>query len=383
MSYSVKRPRCKQFFRVMRITTLLLFVFIFCMQAENSSSQNVNVTIKRSNTELENVLNDIEKQTDYLFIYNKFVNVDRKVSVNLKKASLEEVLANLFAGTDVKYSVDGSYILLSAGGTTTTISLSAQQGKMVSGVITDINGEPIIGANVIEKDSESVGTVTDVDGKFTLALDKPAATLVVSYIGYLTKEVLVGSQSVLKIILSEDTQNLEEVVVIGYGSVKKSDLTGAVGSIQVDKVQGISVKSVDQMLQGRTSGLYMVQNSGMPGASSTVRIRGGNSISGGNEPLYIIDGMPVYPSADASQTALSPLNSIPTSDIESIEVLKDASSTAIYGTRGANGIIIVTTKKGKAGKSKVSLNAFASINMISSYPSIMNGAEYAQLKREA
>ena len=109
MSYSVKRSRCKQFFRVMRITTLLLFVFIFCMHAENSSSQNVNVTIKRSNTELENVLNDIEKQTDYLFIYNKFVNVDRKVSVNLKKASLEEVLANLFAGTDVKYSVDGSY----------------------------------------------------------------------------------------------------------------------------------------------------------------------------------------------------------------------------------------------------------------------------------
>ena len=172
MSYSVKRSRCKQFFRVMRITTLLLFVFIFCMHAENSSSQNVNVTIKRSNTELENVLNDIEKQTDYLFIYNKFVNVDRKVSVNLKKASLEEVLANLFAGTDVKYSVDGSYILLSAGGTTTTIPLSAQQGKTVSGVITDINGEPIIGANVIEKGSESVGTVTDVDGKFTLALDK-------------------------------------------------------------------------------------------------------------------------------------------------------------------------------------------------------------------
>mgnify|MGYP002298515137 CR=1 FL=1 len=383
MSYSVKRPRCKQFFRVMRITTLLLFVFIFCMHAENSSSQNVNVTIKRSNTTLENVLNDIEKQTDFLFIYNKFVNVDRKVSVNLKKASLEEVLANLFAGTDVKYSVDGSYILLSAGGTTTTIPLSAQQGKMVSGVITDINGEPIIGANVIEKDSESVGTVTDVDGKFTLALDKPAATLVVSYIGYLTKEVPVGSQSVLKIILSEDTQNLEEVVVIGYGSVKKSDLTGAVGSIQVDKVQGISVKSVDQMLQGRTSGLYMVQNSGMPGASSTVRIRGGNSISGGNEPLYIIDGMPVYPSADASQTALSPLNSIPTSDIESIEVLKDASSTAIYGSRGANGVIIVTTKKGKSGKTSVAFDAYWGIQNIYKKYDLLDSRSFEKLANEA
>ena len=383
MSYSVKRPRCKQFFRVMRITTLLLFVFIFCMHAENSSSQNVNVTIKRSNTELENVLNDIEKQTDYLFIYNKFVNVDRKVSVNLKKASLEEVLANLFAGTDVKYSVDGSYILLSAGGTTTTISLSAQQGKMVSGVITDINGEPIIGANVIEKDSESVGTVTDVDGKFTLALDKPAATLVVSYIGYLTKEVPVGSQSVLKIILSEDTQNLEEVVVIGYGSVKKSDLTGAVGSIQVDKVQGISVKSVDQMLQGRTSGLYMVQNSGMPGASSTVRIRGGNSISGGNEPLYIIDGMPVYPSADASQTALSPLNSIPTSDIESIEVLKDASAAAIYGSRGSNGVVLVTTKKGTSDKLSVSYDGYVGVQNVSKKLDMMNAYEYAEFVKDA
>ena len=383
MSYSVKRSRCKQFFRVMRITTLLLFVFIFCMHAENSSSQNVNVTIKRSNTELENVLNDIEKQTDYLFIYNKFVNVDRKVSVNLKKASLEEVLANLFAGTDVKYSVDGSYILLSAGGTTTTIPLSAQQGKTVSGVITDINGEPIIGANVVEKGSESVGTVTDVDGKFTLALDKPTATLVVSYIGYLTKEVPVGSQSVLKIILSEDTQNLEEVVVIGYGSVKKSDLTGAVGSIQVDKVQGISVKSVDQMLQGRTSGLYMVQNSGMPGASSTVRIRGGNSISGGNEPLYIIDGMPVYPSADASQTALSPLNSIPTSDIESIEVLKDASSTAIYGSRGANGVIIVTTKKGKSGKTSVAFDAYWGIQNIYKKYDLLDSRSFERLANEA
>ncbi|MBP3641082.1 MAG: TonB-dependent receptor [Parabacteroides sp.] len=383
MCYSVKRSRCKQFFRVMRITTLLLFVFIFCMHAENSSSQNVNVTIKRSNTELENVLNDIEKQTDYLFIYNKFVNVDRKVSVNLKKASLEEVLANLFAGTDVKYSVDGSYILLSAGGTTTTIPLSAQQGRTVSGVITDINGEPIIGANVVEKGSESVGTVTDVDGKFTLALDKPTATLVVSYIGYLTKEVPVGSQSVLKIILSEDTQNLEEVVVIGYGSVKKSDLTGAVGSIQVDKVQGISVKSVDQMLQGRTSGLYMVQNSGMPGASSTVRIRGGNSISGGNEPLYIIDGMPVYPSADASQTALSPLNSIPTSDIESIEVLKDASSTAIYGSRGANGVIIVTTKKGKSGKTSVAFDAYWGIQNIYKKYDLLDSRSFERLANEA
>lgn len=383
MPNSIKRPRNKQFFRIMKITTLLLFVFIFCLRAESSSSQNINVTIKRSNTELENVLNDIEKQTDFLFIYNKYVNVNRKVSVNLKKTSLREVLANLFDGTGVKYSIDGSYILLSAGETPTVAPVSAQQGRTISGIITDTNGEPIIGANVVEKSSKSVGTVTDADGKFILTLDHPSATLVVSYIGYLTKEVLTGNQSVLKIILAEDTQNLEEVVVIGYGSVKKSDLTGAVGSIQVDKVQGLSIKSVDQMLQGRTSGLYMVQNSGMPGSSSTVRIRGGNSISGGNEPLYIIDGMPVYPSADNSQTALSPLNSIPTSDIESIEVLKDASSTAIYGSRGANGVIIVTTKKGKSGKTAVAFDAYWGIQNIYKKYDLLDSRSFEKLANEA
>ena len=344
MSYSVKRPRCKQFFRVMRITTLLLFVFIFCMHAENSSSQNVNVTIKRSNTELENVLNDIEKQTDYLFIYNKFVNVDRKVSVNLKKASLEEVLANLFAGTDVKYSVDGSYILLSAGGTTTTISLSAQQGKMVSGVITDINGEPIIGANVIEKDSESVGTVTDVDGKFTLALDKPAATLVVSYIGYLTKEVPVGSQSVLKIILSEDTQNLEEVVVIGYGTAKKKDLTGAISRVKAEKMEVEAPRSVQDLLRASAAGLSISMSTDAAGTAD-LQVRGKNSLKAGSSPLLVLDGV-IY---DGSLQDINPM------DIESIDVLKDASSVAVYGAKAANGVVAITTKKGKKGE-KVTFN---------------------------
>lgn len=367
----------------MKITTLLLFVLICCMHAEKSNSQNVNVTIEKSNTELENVLNDIEEQTDYLFIYNKYVNVNRKVTVNLQKVPLTEVLNNLFDGTNVKYAVDGSYIMLSAGEATAGLPSATQQKKTITGVVTDMNGETIIGANVIEKGSKSVGTVTDIDGRFTLTLDNASATLIVSYIGYLTKEVPVGNQSAIKIALAEDTQNLDEVVVIGYGSVKKSDLTGSVGSIQVDKIQGISVKSVDQMLQGRTSGLYMVQNSGMPGASSTVRIRGGNSISGGNEPLYIIDGMPVYPSASASQTALSPLNSIPTSDIESIEVLKDASSTAIYGSRGANGVIIVTTKKGKSGKTSVAFDAYWGVQNIYKKYDLLDSRSFETLANEA
>lgn len=377
-----KKCRRKYCFRAMKITTLLLFMFVFCLHAERGNSQNAMISMTENETSLVNVLNKIEEQTDYLFIYNKHVNVNRKVSATWNKVSLNEVLNHLFKGTDVEYSIDGSYILLSAEEKTSSVSLS-QQHKTINGIVLDTNGEPVIGANIVEKGAGSVGTVTDVDGKFTLILSKPSSVLTVSYIGYLTKEVSVGSQSILNIVLSEDTQNLNEVVVIGYGSVKKSDLTGAVGSIQVDKVQGISVKSVDQMLQGRTSGLYMVQNSGMPGASSSVRIRGGNSISGGNEPLYIIDGMPVYPSAGSSQTALSPLNSIPTSDIESIEVLKDASSTAIYGSRGANGVIIVTTKKGKSGKTAVALEAYWGIQNIYKKYDLLDSHSFEVLANEA
>lgn len=380
--YYNKRPRCKHFFRIMKITTFLLSVFIFCLHAESTNSQNIKVTINTSNATLENVLNDIEKQTDYLFIYNKLVDVNRKVSVHLNKKPLKEALHDLFEGTDVNYSVDGTYIVLSASQNTPDNS-AMQQAKTITGVISDRDGQPIIGANIVEKGSKSIGTITDIDGKFSLRLSNGSTDLVVSYIGYITKEVPVGTSSFLNITLTEDTKILEEVVVIGYGTVKKSDLTGSVGSIQVDKIQGLSVKSVDQMLQGRTSGLYMVQNSGMPGASSAVRIRGGNSISGGNEPLYIIDGMPVYPSASSDQTSLNPLNSIPTADIESIEVLKDASSTAIYGSRGANGVIIVTTKKGKSGKTTVALDTYLGIQNIYKRYDLLDSPTFEKLANEA
>jgi TonB-linked SusC/RagA family outer membrane protein len=176
---------------------------------------------------------------------------------------------------------------------------------------------------------------------------------------------------------------LEEVVVVGYGTVRKSDLTGSVGSIRVDNVKGINIRSVDQILQGQTSGLHMVQSSGMPGASSTVRIRGGNSISGGNEPLYVIDGVPIYPGATGSQTDLNPLNSIPTSDIESIEVLKDASSTAIYGSRGANGVIIITTKRGKSGRSQVSFETYWGVQNVARKFDLLDAPIFEKLANEA
>ncbi len=376
----IKIPQIKHMIRTAKTITIFLFSCILCLHAETGNTQNIRVTLNKSNEKLENILNEIENQTELLFIYNKNINVDKKVSVNVKEQPLAQVLKTLL-GESVTYKQEGSYILLSENADQSAPRVT-QQNKTVKGSVQDTNGEVIIGANVVEKGTTN-GTITDIDGNFSLQLQGSNPILQVSYIGYTTQEVRVGNSTALTIKLAEDSETLEEVVVVGYGSVKKSDLTGAVGSIRVDKVQGISIKSVDQMLQGRTSGLYMVQNSGMPGASSTVRIRGGNSISGGNEPLYIIDGMPVYPSASSSQTALSPLNSIPTSDIESIEVLKDASSTAIYGSRGANGVIIVTTKKGKSGKNSVTFDAYWGIQNIYKKYDLLDSRSFEMLANEA
>ncbi|MDR2918795.1 MAG: TonB-dependent receptor [Tannerella sp.] len=366
----------------MKITAVLLLASAFCLFAENTHSQNARVSIHQRNVQLENVLEEIENQTDYLFVYNKNVDINRKVSVRESNKPLKNVLDNLFTGTDVSYAVEGSYIILSVGSKESSGGVS-QQKRMIMGTITDASGEPIIGANVIEKGTPSNGVITDIDGRFSLSVQNEQGVLTISYIGYIPQEIALGSASNYNVILREDTQALDEVVIIGYGAVKKSDLTGSVGSIAVDKIQGVSIKSVDQMLQGRTPGLHMVQNSGMPGAGSTVRIRGGNSISGGNEPLYIIDGVPVYPSGDKLQTALNPLNTIPTADIESIEVLKDASSTAIYGSRGANGVIIVTTKRGQSGKTNVAFESYWGIENIAKDYDLLDAATFEKLSNES
>lgn len=256
----------------------------------------------------------------------------------------------------------------------------AQDG-WVTGTVTTKQGETLIGVSVLEKGTLN-GVTTDVNGKYSIRVSGNAV-LQFSFVGMKKQEVGVNNRSLVNVVMEEETENLEEVVVIGYGVVRKRDLTGAVSSVSAESVKGLPVKSVDQMIQGRASGVFMVQNSGMPGAGATVRIRGGNSISGGNEPLYVIDGVPVYAQAGSSQTTLSPLNTIATSDIESIEVLKDASSTAIYGARGANGVILITTKKGKAGRTSVSFDMYAGFQNIRKKYKLLNAAEFEQLANEA
>lgn len=338
-------------------------------------SEQTRLTISANNQTVKEILYMIEGQSDFRFIYESGkVDLDKRVTVNFKNQSVEAILDNLFGNAGIQYEItENNFILInptSKNAKATTTKAVAQQQKRVTGKVVDKNGEPVIGANVVVKGTTN-GTITDIVGNFSLEV-ADGALLEVSYIGYLNQEIKVGNQKQLAISLSEDTQNLDEVVVVGYGTVKKSDLTGSVSSVKAEELAAFPVASPAQALQGRTSGVHVKQSSGEPGGSPTVRIRGTNSILGGNDPLYVIDGFP-------TNSGLALLSS---DDIESIEVLKDASSIAIYGSRGSNGVILVTTKKGKAGKTKVDFSTTLGLQKLAKKMDMMNAQEYAQFYNE-
>ena len=259
-----------------------------------------------------------------------------------------------------------------------------QQSKRITGVVVDQNGEPIIGANVIVKGGAAVGTITDADGAFSIDV-APNATLVVSYIGYNTQEITTGSRSELRIVLAESALGLEEVVVVGYGTVKKRDLTGSVSSVGADDLRKVPVTSFDQAMQGRAAGVQVTQASSAPGGRVMIRVRGGNSLTSSNEPLYVVDGYPVFAgsSAGGNGAGQNPLSTINTTDIVSIEILKDASATAIYGARGANGVVLITTKRGQQGRTQVTFDGYYGSQMVGHKLDMMNAKEYATLVNEA
>jgi TonB-linked SusC/RagA family outer membrane protein len=337
---------------------------ILCTYAENTLSQNARVNISKKNVQLDEILAEIESQTDYLFIYNNYVNVNRKASIRAKSKPVSEVLRDLLDNTDVDFVMEGTHILLSKR----TASIAQQDSKQISGIVTDINGSPIIGANVVEKGTSN-GVITDIDGRFNLRIS-PNAILNISYIGYITREVATGNQTNITVELAEDAKTLDEVVVIGYGVVKKSDLTGSVSGISNSQFQSQPLTRVDDILKGRVPGATVITNSGSPDQSISVRIRGANSIYGGNDPLYIIDGVPA-PSLNTN-----------TSDIQSIEVLKDASATAIYGSRGANGVVLVTTKRGAEGRTNVILETNNSWSSLAKKFDMLSAVDFAKSVNE-
>lgn len=333
------KSRHKHLFRIMRITYMLLFAAVLCLHAENAVSQKI--TLQGENLSVKDYLNTIEKQTDFLFIYDAGVNVNKKISVNMVSKSIREVLDNLSTQLGLNYSQKGSYIVLSSHkAKETSIPVVAQQKKTITGVVTDDLGEPIIGANVIEKGTTN-GIITDINGKFTLDI-APGAVIQFSYIGYNTQEVKVGNQSTLAIRLVEDTQALSEVVVVGYGIQRKVTTTGAVTKLEGDEINKMTVVNATKALQGLSPGITVVDRGGAPGSDDPEIYLRGVGTTGNAKPLVLVDGIEMS------------LSQIPSSEIENISVLKDAASASIYGSRAAHGVILVTTKRGKEGKVKLS-----------------------------
>ena len=358
----------KKILLIMRIAVVLLFFSLLQTQANNAWSQKTKLSINFSDTELVDVLDQIENESDFLFLYNEqLIDANRKVSINVRDQGIEEVLKLLLAGTDVEYSILDRKIILSPSESRRAM----QQPKSISGQVTDSSGEPLPGVTVQVKGTTQ-GTVTEFDGNYSISNVPSAGTLVFSFVGMRSQEVGVGNQSTINVVMNEDAIGIEEVVAIGYQSLKKSDLTGSVSSVSSGDIIQYPVSGPQMGLQGKTPGVSVVPNSGAPGAPINVRIRGSNSIMGNNEPLYVVDGFALA----GTPGAINP------NDIQSIEVLKDASSTAIYGSRGANGVILITTKSGKRGRTDVILDSYYAVQEVSETIDMMNAREFAEIANE-
>jgi TonB-linked SusC/RagA family outer membrane protein len=382
-------PVCflKKILNIMRLTIILSLLTIFCASAVDGYSQKAEISLNLQNVTLRQALEAVKQQSEYSFWYrNEEVNLDKRLSVRIENQPIDCVLANLLVGQGVSYTIDDKHIIIYKETEQSTSNIPVrQQDKPITGVVTDETNEPVIGANVLIKGT-AFGTITDLDGKFTMEVPSNAV-LQVSYIGYLTKEVAVGSQSSVHITLTEDSKTIDEVVVIGYGSVKKSNLTGAVSSIKTTELQQTPITSIDQGLVGRASGVQVTQTSGMPGSVASIRVRGSSSLQGGNEPLYVIDGFPVYSGSGFGETGgknqMSGLATVNPADVESMEILKDASATAIYGARAANGVVLITTKSGKKGRDIVTFESSWGIQHVVKKIDLMDAQEYAALVNEA
>ena len=334
----------------MKLTCALLLTASMGVFA-TGNAQTMRVNIQADNVSTGKILSEIEKQTDYLFVYNKKeVDLKRKTSVNAVNKTTAEVLSTIFEGTDIIYAIEGENIMLMRKEQNLAVVPDAvQQDNKITGTVLDPTGMPVIGANIMIKGTTN-GTITDMDGKFSLDVPK-GAILVVTYVGYANQELQVGSQKTLSITLKEDSEALDELVVVGYSTQKKVNLTGSVSTVSFnDKLTSRPVTDVSQMLNGASPGLQIMQSSGEPNAESfSYNIRGVGTLNS-SSPLILVDGM---------EQSISMVNP---SDIASVSILKDAASCAIYGNRGANGVILITTKSGSDGKISISYDGTVSYN---------------------
>ena len=357
----------------MKLTIILLT--IACLNAGAKTAAQT-VTIREKNVSLEKVFKEITRQTGYAFFYaDALLKKSGKISVETKNASLDEVLEKCFSGKSLTYSVVGKTIVVKEKIEEKTQPQTDNKKDIpadpITGTIKNQQGQPLAGASITEKGTNN-STVTNEDGSFSINVSRKNAVLVVSYVGYQTSEISVAGKSTLPIVLQPANASMDEIVVIGYGAVRKKDLTGSVVSIKGDELKEVPTANVLEAAQGKIAGADIVRSSGQAGAGVSIQIRGVRSVAGSSSPLVIVDGVQYQSIQDINPN-----------DIQSMEILKDASATAIYGSRAANGVILITTKKGTSGKPEISVNSYAGVSQVTMYPKAMGFDEFVALRREA
>ncbi|WP_245576560.1 SusC/RagA family TonB-linked outer membrane protein [Flexithrix dorotheae] len=379
---------------------LMLFIFLQSLlggllHAENGLSQSkkmeeIYMSIHVENQSLKEIFGKIQSETGLEFTYNhKIVDDHEQISLKFKKESLFEILTHIARVKQLKFKRINNNIHVNLNQPVFSDNKLIEEeilqvlvkGKVLSGE----DGEPLPGVSILIKGTAN-GTTTDLDGNFSLNTPEDAI-LQFSYIGFQIQEVAVNNQSTINVTLNPDLEQLEEVVVVGYGTQEKKDLTGAITSVKPKDIRNVPVSNADALLQGKAAGVQVVQNSGTPGAEVFVRVRGSGSLLGESRPLYVIDGVPMNNISgtflDAGGQRTSALSDINPNDIESIEILKDASATAIYGSRGSNGVVLITTKRGKEGRSKFAFDAYHGVQEVWKTLDVLNGQQYIDLIRES
>ena len=388
-----------QMVRIMKLTCVLLTVAFLHVSAGSYSQQ---VTLSLKDAPIEKVFREIEKQTGYGFLYNKKMFADfPNVTIDVKNANIKDVLDRCFHASTVEYVMKGQTIVIreKLQPEKGTGSPATPPGE-IHGRITDSLGNPLEGVNITIKGTKK-GTVSGINGEFTLKAVENDAILIISNVGFESQEIRLGARQDIRVLLRASNSSLDETVVKGYYNTTKRLNTGDVTTVKSEDIDKQPVTDPLLALEGRVPGLYIQQTSGLPGAYGNIHIMGQNSLANGNDPLYIIDGVPFSSLSLTSNVigggaagygsntsnivggGLSPFNGLNPSDIERIEVLKDADATAIYGSRGANGVILITTKKGKPGNTQFGLNVFTGASTVTRTMDLLDTKQYLAMRREA
>ncbi len=379
-----RTPSLNYVLKLMKISFYQFLLAILCgsmsfahdLHAQKHLARKVQTS--SAETSVKELLRLVEEQSGLKFVFSSKVNLNQTFTPDKKSLSVYEVLTEVLRPMGIDYEVFDQRILLTKRKVTELQKLDAVRelataalDRRISGTVKDEKGETLVGVSVTLKNTGK-GTMTNTLGQYSLDVPEGSHTLVFTYIGYKKVEMPLGNAAVYDVVLAEDNQALEEIIVVGYGTEKRSDLTGALSKVDMEKALAIPTTNVAEMLRGQAAGVQVTLGSARPGGSSNILIRGQKSISGGNDPLVVLDGFPI-----------DNINDINPDDIASIEILKDASSQAIYGARAANGVILVTTKRGKEGKLQVGIHTYYTTQRLTKNFDMFSPEEFAQYRREA